>query len=318
MKGGRRMIGTPDFTLVQLRYFVAAADLGSMTAAAQQLIVAQSAISSAVSTLERSLGLQLFIRHHARGLTLTSDGDRFLTDARNLLIQAGELSASAHRLGHSLTGAISIGCFTTLAPFHLPRLLSDLAAAHPLLTVDLIEGENETLHAALRSGRCEFALMYDLELGEDLATELLALAPPYAILPPGHRLAGEQGGVRLRDLARDPMIVLDLPYSRDYFQALVRASGVDPQVHYRTANYETVRALVARGHGFAILNQQPAAQSTYDGGSVATVPLLDKVPPLPVVLARLRDLRVTVRGEAFADRCRAVFRTANTTAAADS
>ena len=138
-----------EFTLVQLRYFVVAAELSSMTAASQSLCVAQSAISSAVANLERSLSLQLFIRHHARGLALTADGERFLREARNLLMQAAELASSAADIGGSPSGRIAIGCFTTLAPFHLPRLLSDLAAEYPMLDVDIIEGESEFLHAAL-------------------------------------------------------------------------------------------------------------------------------------------------------------------------
>ncbi|MEV1201273.1 helix-turn-helix domain-containing protein [Microbispora rosea] len=59
-----------NFTLVQLRYFVTAAELGSMTAASRELMVAQSAISAAIAQVERELGVQLLIRHHARGLSL--------------------------------------------------------------------------------------------------------------------------------------------------------------------------------------------------------------------------------------------------------
>jgi DNA-binding transcriptional LysR family regulator len=298
----------PKFTLVQLQYFLAAAEAGSMTAAAQSLHVAQSAISTAVTNLERSLRLQLFIRHHARGLTLTADGDLFLRHARNLLLQAAEVANCAADVGSAAAGRITVGCFTTLAPFHLPRLLADLALEFPLLEVDIVEGETGFLQAALHSGRCELAVMYDLDLDPDFDRELLSVAPPYAILPPDHPIAAAGRGAWLKDLAKDPMVLLDLPHSRDYFRALVASSGVDPQIRYRTAGYETVRALVARGHGFSILNQKPQADTTYDGGKVSVVPLLDKLAPLPIVLTRLRGLRLSARGEAFAARCRAVFR----------
>jgi DNA-binding transcriptional LysR family regulator len=298
----------PEVTFVQLRYFTTAAELGSMTAASQQLHVAQSAISSAVANLERTLGLQLFIRHHARGLTLTADGERFLGEARNLLSHAAELVDSAREMGSTAAGRIAVGCFTTLAPFHLPRLLSDLAIEHPMLEVDLVEGESEGLQVALRHGRCELALMYDLGLDHDIERELLAVAPPYVILPPAHQLARNVKGIHLRDIADDPMVLLDLPHSRDYFRSLVASVGVAPYIRYRTSNYETVRALVARGHGFAILNQEPAEPTTYDGGSVVKVPLMDELDPLPIVLSRLRGQRVTARARAFSERCRAVFR----------
>jgi DNA-binding transcriptional LysR family regulator len=298
----------PEFTLVQLEYFIAAAESGSMTGAAQSLHIAQSAISTAVSNLERTLRLQLFVRHHARGLTLTADGDKFLQQARNLLTQAAELASSAADISSAAVGRITVGCFVTLAPFHMPRLLSDLAVAFPFLEVDVVEGETGYLQSQLRNGRCELVLTYDLGLEADLERELLAVAPPYAILAPDHPLAVGGRGAWLRDLARGPMVLLDLPHSQDYFRSLVASSGVDPEVRYRTASYETVRALVARGHGFSILNQKPVAASTYDGGTIAVVPLLDKVAPLPIVLTRLQGARLSARAEAFASRCRAVFR----------
>lgn len=80
-----------EFTLVQVRYFVAAAELGGMTAAARELVVAQSAISSAVANLEKDLGVQLFLRHHARGLSLTPASSPSATDTRT----AGCLPAKA-------------------------------------------------------------------------------------------------------------------------------------------------------------------------------------------------------------------------------
>lgn len=148
-----------------------------------------------------------------------------------------------------------------------------------MLEVDLVEGESERLQTALRHGRCELALMYDLGLDDDIERELLAVAPPYVILPPAHRLARNAKGIHLRDIADDPMVLLDLPHSRDYFRSLVASVGVEPHIRYRTSSYETVRALVARGHGFAILNQEPAEPTTYDGGSVVKVPLVDKLDP---------------------------------------
>lgn len=300
------MAGEPKFTFVQLRYFVSAAELGTMTAAAQQLLVAQSAISAAVAHLERELGVQLFIRQHARGLALTAAGERLLHEARGLLSHLSEVAESARGLGAVPAGELFVGCFTTLAPFYLPRLLSDVAEHYPELQLSVVEGEIDELQAALRSGRCEIAVAYDLSLGTDIERELIAVAPPYAILPPEHRLANV-AGVRLKNLAPEPMILLDLPHSREYFRSLVATSGIEPRVRYRTSSYETVRALVARGHGFAILNQRPVSDTTYGGGRAVPCPLLDTLPALPVVLARLAGLRPSARAQAFASRCRAVF-----------
>ncbi|MCB5909188.1 LysR family transcriptional regulator [Streptomyces pinistramenti] len=292
-----------NFTLVQLRYFLAAAELGSMTAAAQRINVSQSAISTAVTHLERELGVQLLIRRHAKGLSLTRAGERFLHELRGFLTHADDLTEAARSLGTDLVGELAVGCFQTLAPFCLPQLLREFGRAHPAVRVQVTEGDIRTVQDALRGGTCELALLYDLGLDPDLDREVLAVAPPYALVPPEHRLAGA-GAVRLADLAEDPMIVLDLPLSRDYFRSLALKAGIEPRVRHRSTSYETVRALVAAGHGFAILNQRPVHDTTYDGGRAVALRLTDPLPALPVVLARLSGVRPTGRAQAFAAVCR--------------
>ncbi len=299
-----------NFTLVQLRYFVAAAELRSMTAASRELVVAQSAISSAVAHLEREFKVQLLVRHHAKGLSLTPSGERFLIEARELLAHAADLAAGAEGLGGSLVGQLSVGCFVTLAPFVLPALLAGFAEEHPGVTVRLVEDETASLQAALLSGRCELALLYDLGLSDELRVEPLAEVSPYAIVGANHPLAGA-GRVPLRLLAPEPMVLLDLPHSREYFAALVARTGIEPTVAHRSSSFEMVRAMVAAGRGFAILNQRPAHDLTYDGGRVAVLELdsesAEELPSLPLVLARAAAVRPTRRAEAFADACRRHF-----------
>ncbi|MDR7303591.1 LysR family transcriptional regulator [Haloactinomyces albus] len=298
------MSAEPQFTMVQLRYFAAAAQLGSMTAAAKHMVVSQSAISTAVAQLERELGVQLLIRRHAQGLALTKAGERFLQELRGFLSHAGELADVARGLGASLVGEVTVGCFQTLAPFYLPTLLTAFANEHPAVRVSVLEGQTEELQQALLSGACEIALLYDLDLDDALEREVLTVAPPYVIVPADHPLR-EASGVRLADLAGEPMVMLDLPHSREYFRSLALRTNVEPVVRYRTSSYETVRSLVAAGHGYAILNQQPHHDVTYDGGRIVRLALLDDVPPLPVVLARVTGIRSTVRAQAFAALCRA-------------
>jgi DNA-binding transcriptional LysR family regulator len=105
----------------------------------------------------------------------------------------------------------------------------------------------------------------------------------------------------------EPMILLDLPHSREYFRSLMLTTGVEPRIRYRTSNYEIVRALVAQGHGYSILNMAPPSPTTYGGGAVTSVPLLDDLPSLPIVLTRFPALRPTDRANAVAARCRAVI-----------
>src|SRR4051794_9762573 len=86
------------FTLRQLEYFVAAGDSGSITLASEKVNISQPSISAAIAHLETELGVQLFIRHHAQGLSLTPQGVQLLRDARALLLQADELQSVAGEL----------------------------------------------------------------------------------------------------------------------------------------------------------------------------------------------------------------------------
>lgn len=296
----------PPFTLTQLRYFVAAAEARSMTEASRTLVVSQSAVSTATAALERQLGVQLLVRHHARGLSLTPAGKRFLREARSFLAHAYDLSDAARDLGGSLAGELTVGCFMPLAPFYLPRLLDAFADAHPQVEVDIVEGDVTSLHDALLDGRCESAVVYDLGLGSEVDTEVMAEVPPYLVVAADHRLAGS-AGVELREMEEESMILLDLPHSRDYFLALAEQAGFSPRVRYRSTSYEAVRALVAGGVGYTLLNQRPRTDRTYDGGRVAAVPLLNEPQQLRVVVATAHGVRSTARGRAWSAVCRSVL-----------
>lgn len=296
----------PDVTLTQLRYFVKAATYSSMTKAADELHIAQSAVSAAIGQLEQQIGTQLFIRHRARGLALTTAGEEMLRDTRALLAHLDEVLDGASGHVDQVRGTVRLACFVTLTPFVLPRLLSDLGARHPDLEVDVIETSADAMLTMLRNGTAELAITYDLALGPALDTEFLGVAVPYVLLPPDHRLARRRS-IRLAELTGEPMVLLDLPDSRDYFESMLTNAGVTPTIRYRSASYETVRGLVARGHGYSILNQLPAHRETYDGGTVAAVSIHDDVQGLPIVLARLQTVRATARARAVADAARAIF-----------
>ncbi|MEU0402375.1 LysR family transcriptional regulator [Streptomyces sp. NPDC006197] len=301
------MTSPVGFTLVQLRYFLVAAERGSMTEAAAELHIAQSAVSTAVHNLEQDLRTQLFIRRRGRGLTLTPAGERLRQQAQDLLARAREVEREARGGGGPLSGPVAVGCFVTLAPHYLPALFSECTRRHPGIELDVMEGESDQLVQALAAGRVDFALTYDLGLSAepDLRAETVARAPAYVIVPADHPLAGRDG-VELAELSAEPLVLLDLPHSRDYFRSLLAATGTAPDVRYRTRSYETVRSLVARGLGYSVLNQRPATSQTYGGGEVAELRLRDGGPPLEVKIASVASVTPTARARAVMDVLREV------------
>jgi DNA-binding transcriptional LysR family regulator len=292
-------------SLTQLRYFIRVAERESMTRAAEDLYVAQSAVSSAVAHLERELGVQLFIRRHAKGLILTTAGKELLLRTRQTLTSLAESLESIAGETQAFWGPLQVVCFSPIAPFYLPSILAGLKTEHPGLEVHVTEAVAGEVGEYLESGRAEVALTYDLALGDGIDRDVLAEIMPYAALPASHRLAGA-ASVRLADLVDEPMILVDLPHSRDYFIGVFTDRGMQPNVAYRSSSYETVRAMVAQDHGYSLLHQRPATDSTYAGGHVVAVPLADEVQPLCVVVASLQSMRMSRRANAFAERCRIV------------
>ena len=292
-----------QLTFKQLRYFVAAGDALSVTLAAQKVNVSQPSVSAAIAQLEEHLGLQLFLRHHAQGLSPTPAGRQLLAEAKRLLVQIQDFEAFASELGQTLAGTLAIGCFYTAAPLIIPELIRDFTTAYPSARIDCQEGHQEELLTGLRGGRFEMALTYDLEGGPDLDFEPLADFPPYAIVSGDHRLARRKT-IRLAELAGEPMILLDWPFSRDYFQSLFQAIGVEPVIARRTNSFDMIRGLVANGFGYALLNAPSRNQQAPDGKPYRILALKEDLQPLRLGILRLTRQQPTRLAAAFAEHCR--------------
>lgn len=287
-----------NLSLRQLRYVVAAADCGHVTGAAKRLNVSQPSISSAIAEVEAQIGVPLFIRHHARGVTLTPAGEKVVNEARLLLKHAQDFAQNAVGLGDALKGEIAVGCFLTLAIRFLPGLLAGFAQRFPGISVALQEGDQEELIGSLMSGRTELALAYSFAVPDDIHSEPLIELPPYAIVAANHPLA-KRKSVSLAELSDDPFILLDLPYSRDYFFGLFRAVGREPRVVFKSRSQELIRGLVAHGHGFAIQNAIPATTIAYDGNRIAVLALDDHLPPTRIMTLRLKHVPPRPAVQAF-------------------
>jgi DNA-binding transcriptional LysR family regulator len=276
------------FTLRHLQYFVAAAEANSIAAASQRIAVSPPSISAAIAHLEKELGLQLFIRHHAQGLSLTASGRQMLREAKALLSQADALYAAARDLTEQARGPLNVGCLVTLAPIILPELCHAFQQRFSAVQVSIHEGDQEHLIDRLRRGEIDILLTYDLQVPEDVAFEALAQLPPYALLSPEHRLA-QRRSLSLHDLAAEPLILLDLPLSREYLLSLFFQEGLTPQIAARSRQHDVIRTMVANQYGYALFNARPRNEAALDGKPLQVVPLKGPYRPMSLGLASLRQ-----------------------------
>ena len=270
-------------SLSQLRYAVAAARHESISAAARELNVSQPSISVAISQIEERTGQKLFVRQRGAGIALTPFGQAFMAKAKIVLDDMDDLDALA-RGRASVGGELVLGCFQDLAPHFAPALIRRMAELHPAVRITVSEERFETLEKRLGDAAVDIALTYDLGLPPNAARVLLSELAPHALLAASHPLAG-QTTVSLADLAGEPLIVTDQPYSWQHMLDLFRAHGHSPSVAAKTRSFELQRSLVANGFGVAVSYTRPAGDRSYDGQRLACKPLSEAVPLQRIILA---------------------------------
>jgi DNA-binding transcriptional LysR family regulator len=291
------------YTLRQLQYFIAAGETGSITLASEVIHISQPSISTAISHLEIELGAQLFIRHHAQGLALTPVGRVVLQEAKDIVRKAEGLYATAADVSEKIRGLLSVGCLVTLAPMLMPELSQSFTTAFPATQIRQIENNHEWLLEGLHEAKVDVVITYDLLIPDGIAFTPLARLPPHVLVAESHPLAG-RAAVGLSDLAELPLILLDLPISREYFLGLFAKEGLRPTIHSRSAHTEVVRTMVANGFGYSLLNARPRSDMALDGRRLVRVPLLGDHRPMTIGLARLAQLKRPRLVEAFETHCR--------------
>jgi len=286
------------FTLKQLRYFAKAGEFGSVTKAAEALHVSQPSISSAVLHLEEVTGLQLFVRHHAQGLSLTPAGRQFILKAKQLLNDAEGLGRYANTLGEDIAGTLRIVGFPTFTPMLLPSLMKKFIETYPEASIQCDESHQKDIIQSLVDGRYELALTYDLQIPSDIEFEPIMEFPVYAVLAQDHPLA-DRDELDLKELAEYPMVLLDWPMTRDYFFSLFLSQDLEPDFAYRAQSLGMVRGLVSNGFGYTLFNAPLVNNKALDGSELKAIPLTGNLRPLRLGVAKISQFRLTPVAEAF-------------------
>ncbi|MFS2222297.1 LysR family transcriptional regulator [Pantoea sp. B65] len=291
------------YTLRQLKYFVSVVEHNSIAEASRHLHIAQPSISTAIKSLEESFDLQLFIRHHAQGVSLTPSGRRFYDKAADLLRMSYQFEQNTRADNDLVSGTISVGCFETAAPLYIPQLLAGFKKLYPEISVQISDGEQHELTLGLHRGRFDMAILYKHELDQSIHVEPLnAPQKPYALLPADHPLA-RRSSITLAELSKEPMILLDVVPSRNYFIDIFKQKGLSPNIAFSSPSIEMVRCMVGQGFGFSLLVTSPFPDFTYDGKRVKRVSIRDEMDGSCLVMAHLRHAEPTRPTRLFMDYC---------------
>ena len=215
--------------LRQLRYFVAIADSGSVTKAAERVFVAQSALSHQLAQLEAELGVSLFERSR-RGVGLTEAGQRFFPHAVSILRQAEEAVASARSTRQEPEGPVVFGLPHSASSALALPLMREVRQRFPRVTLELTEELTGNLSRQLRTGQIQLAVLFDDgQLGgfsvSPVLSEQLCLIEPASVSRPGRR--GRT--LTLQQALAQPLILPASPHGvRPIIEAAAAAAGLPP------------------------------------------------------------------------------------------
>src|SRR5215831_6608247 len=243
---------TYKFTLRQLQYVVAVAELMSFRRAAERCNVSQPSLSAQVAEIEAALGVPLFERDR-RGVLVTPAGQELIARARRVLVEADDLSESANRFVDPLTGTLRIGVIPTIAPYLLPHIVPALRKTYPQLTFVWIEDKTDTLVRSVGQGNLDGALLaLESNIG-DLERVEIAVDPFLLATAKDHPLSRSTAPVPRNRLRGERILLLDDGHCfRDQVLEYCSGSKVE-ELGFRATSLPTLSQMVASGAGLTLL-----------------------------------------------------------------
>jgi len=238
--------------LHQLRYLLAVAQVGSFSRAAERCNVSQPSLSQQILKLEEELGERLFERRRQQS-RLTPAGERFLPRAARILDEVTEAKREARESHELVRGEVNIGVLPTIAPYLLPPVVAAFREKYPGVTVVIHEETTAVLRKLAAGCQIDFALA-SLPL-EDGQMEVVRLFSEELLLAVsrGHPLA-RQKKISGADVVQHPLIVMKEGHCLgDQVLDFCSKRSRRPEVILRSAQIETIQALVTVGLGISLI-----------------------------------------------------------------
>lgn len=288
----------------QMEYFVSTAQHGSIIVASEKIHVSPPSISAAISHIESELKVKLFIRQHARGLSLTNIGEKILKECLFILGQTYALYALASEYRGLTQRALQVGCHHVLTPLIYSDIVHDFNLLHQQDDIRLVDGSHDELMNALLSNKVDMAITTNLQIDHNLICfEPIVSLPPYVLVSEHHPLA-KMKSVRLEDLTQFPMILHDSPYYKDYCTDLFTQHNLVPNIKETYKNYDLVRTMVADGWGYSMTNLRHKLEHTLDGKKLVRLMLEGDHAPVSIGIATISSVNSNEVTEKFMSYCK--------------
>ena len=268
--------------LRHLRYFVAVAEAGGLTVAAQRkLHTSQPSLSRQIRDLEEEVGAQLLTRR-ARGIELTPAGRAFLEDARTVLSQVEAATEAARRVARPAKPCFSMGFLTGHELTWMPEALRILRDELPNIDVMISSQYSPQLTNGLLQGKVDAAFLRREKGVPELAFRPLVKEPLIVVLPSNHRLAALKA-ISPRDLVGETFVGVShvAPVVRAVIDNYLKQSGINITPAHEAAHVTMGISLIESTRGVGLL---PAYAQNFLPSSVTSRPLKGDAPTIELVL----------------------------------
>jgi LysR family hydrogen peroxide-inducible transcriptional activator len=246
-----------DMNLRDLRYLVALADERHFGKAAERCHVSQPTLSAQIRKLEEYLGVAL-VERQPRRVTLTPTGERIVERARRVLQESDAIVELAKADRDPLAGPLRLALIPTVGPYLLPHVALRFKRELPRLKLLLHEYQTEPLLAKLQAGELDVGILALPVPSDGLDTAKLYDEPFTVAVPAAHALA-RQDKVRLEDLRGETLLLLEDGHClREQALEVCSRIRLHEAQDYRATSLETLRQMVAAGHGITLLPQLAA------------------------------------------------------------
>src|SRR3954466_12622200 len=283
--------------LRHLRTIAAVARHGSFSKAADELYLAQSAVSQQGRRFEEELGVEGF-RRNSRSVELTAEGEVVLEYAHRVLREVDGLHSELGELTGLVRGEVRIGGMYPTGPYDLAEILAEFRSRHPGIVINLVEDTQDDTLARLRSDEldCAFTAVEPDTLGDEYAATLIWEEEFAVALPVGHALA-QQDAVTFEQLAGTDLIAYrENSALRRRLEATMAARSLAPHNAFICTEMAAVRALVSKGLGLAVIPRSVAEQ---EGPPIALRPIGPERFTWPVALVWRAARRQPAAAKAF-------------------
>jgi len=262
------------FVPAALRYVDQVARSGSIQQAARELRVAASAIDRQILLLEQDLGVQLFERR-PRGMRLTASGEAIVGLIRRWRMEERRAVAEIQRLQGIQQGHVRLFAMDSHATSVLPRLVEGVAAAHPLISLDIEIGSPDDAAPALAAGRADIAIAFNLPPRRDLQVLWRDDLPFGCVVAPGHPLA-KAASVSLQEISSHPVVLQSRTLAiRRFLDAKYGWLFSELKGQIESNSLQLMKQLACSGR-YALITSELDAAPELISGALAFVPVRDK------------------------------------------